>query len=102
MFQNTKSEVLFDHTNPWPLVSLVELFSHDLEVNWEITGLRIVVPEWMFYIWMVMYGLQVIWVVYGFVALAKQNDKGKLPIRFIMVTLVTFLYPLTSNKVLND
>ena len=55
---------------------LTELFSHDLEENWRMVALRIMVPEWMFYIWMVMYALQIFWVVYGFIALAKQNHKG--------------------------
>ena len=55
---------------------LTELFSHDLEENWRMVELRIVVPEWMFYIWMVMYTFQIFWVVYGFIALAKQSQKG--------------------------
>ncbi len=49
-----------------------------MEDNWKHFEMEVVISDWQFYVWMVVYGLQLAWLIYALIALCRETKAGCL------------------------
>ena len=57
---------------------LVGILSHTQRQNWEFYDLDILYVDWIQWIWVGIYVLQIFWVLYSFIALCRETKYGSL------------------------